>query len=282
MFPAEEPAAGPQAVPGLILTLPIMDRQNPPPPERVPTPDPPAPAIDDAILANVRNQIINQFRDAPNLHNVTNSEDWSLADPHTLLHLLTNPSEDQSAILQLLAPELDLATATDIWDAWALAFAHTDGTLLTTEFRDISIATLTSLLITPEALSAQTTALAQWALYSCPNEFLQLNTEISEEDLLNLGEEDEMNWFVTRHLYCPTLTPHPTFFPLLWACLYCFSAYTSSIPTVSTLSLTKPRTMTTHFCLTPQNKGDNIILAKAEQLQDGNGQYADRPLLQIP
>ena len=114
VFPAEEPAGGPQAVPGLILTLPIMDRQNPPPPERVPTPDPPAPAIDDAILANARNQIINQFRDAPNLHNVTNSEDWSLADPHTLLHLLTNPSEDQSAILQLLAPELDLATATDI------------------------------------------------------------------------------------------------------------------------------------------------------------------------
>jgi hypothetical protein len=92
-----------------------------------------------------------------------------------------------------LAPKLDLATTTDIWDARAAAFAHLDGTFLTTEFRDISIPTLTSLLITPEAPSAQTSALAQWALYSCPNELLLLNTEISEEDLLNLGEEDDMN-----------------------------------------------------------------------------------------
>ncbi len=118
-----------------MLTLPINDEQNFPPPERVVTPDPPSPPLDEAILANIRNHIINQFRAAPNLHNVTNSEDWSLADPHTLLHLLTNPSEDQSAILELLAPKLDLATTTDIWDAWAAAFAHTDGTFLTTEFR---------------------------------------------------------------------------------------------------------------------------------------------------
>ncbi len=155
-----------------------MTDRTPLPPERVATPDPPAPPLDEAILANIRNQIINRFRLAPNLHNVPNSEDWSLADPHTLLHLLTNPSEDQSVILQLLARELDLATTIDIWDAWAAAFAHPDGTFLITEFRDISISTLTSLLISPDALSAQTSALAQWALYFCPNELLLLNTEI--------------------------------------------------------------------------------------------------------
>ena len=50
------------------------------------------------------------------LRNVADAEEWSLADPHTLLHFLTNPTEDQAAVLQLLAPELDLASATDIWD----------------------------------------------------------------------------------------------------------------------------------------------------------------------
>ena len=118
MFPlAEDPSAGPQAAPGVILTLPSHNGQNPPPHERVATPDPPAPALDEAIIAKLRWQIITQFRAAPSLHNVSDSEDWSLADPHTLLHLLTNPSKDQSSILQLLAPETDLATTTDIWDA---------------------------------------------------------------------------------------------------------------------------------------------------------------------
>jgi hypothetical protein len=192
--PAEDPAAGPQDFAELILTLSIQDGQNPPPPVHVATPNPPAPALDDVYIAQLKWQIINQFCAAPNLHNATDSEDWSLADPHTLLHLVTNPSEDQSTILQLLAPKLDLATATDIWDAWAAAFAHPDGTPLTVEFRDIAVATLTSPLVTPEALSAQTSALAQWALFSCPNELLQTNTEISEEDLVNLGEDDVMNW----------------------------------------------------------------------------------------
>ena len=115
-------------------------------------------------------------RASPNLQNVTDSEDWSLADPHALLHLLTNPSKDQSAILLMLAPKIDLATTTDLWDAWAAAFTHPDGAPLTFKFRYIAVATLTSPLITPEALSAQTSALAQWALYSCPSELLQQNT----------------------------------------------------------------------------------------------------------
>ena len=76
VFPlAEDPAAGPQAAPGFILTLPIHDRQNPPPRERVVTPNPPAHALDEAITAHLRWQIITQFRAAPNLHNVTDSED---------------------------------------------------------------------------------------------------------------------------------------------------------------------------------------------------------------
>ncbi len=35
------------------------------------------------------------------------------------MHLITNPIEDQAAILRLPAPELYLATATDMWDSWA-------------------------------------------------------------------------------------------------------------------------------------------------------------------
>ena len=64
---------------------------------------------------------------APLLRNVADAEDWSLTDPHTLLHLPTNTSDDQSTILQMLAHELDLASATDIWNAWADAFTTPDG-----------------------------------------------------------------------------------------------------------------------------------------------------------
>ena len=225
MFPlAEDPVAGPQAAPGLILTLPIHDEQNPPPHERVATPDPPALALDEAIIAQIRWQIITQFRAAPNLHNVTDSEDWSLADPHALLHPLTNPSKDQSAILQLLAPEIDLAKATSIWDAWAAAFAHPDGTPLTFQFRDIAIATLTSPLVTPEALSAQTSALAQWALFSCPNELLQTNTELTNEDLLILFEEDVMKWFEKPH-HTPLLSTLHSSIILTFFAYYYFTCF---------------------------------------------------------
>ena len=61
------------------------------------------------------------------LRNVAYIEDWSLTDPHTVLHLLTNPSDDQAYILQILAPQLDLASAIYIWMAWAASFTTPDG-----------------------------------------------------------------------------------------------------------------------------------------------------------
>jgi hypothetical protein len=62
-----------------------------------------------------------------------------------------------------------------------------------------TIATLTSPLVTPKALSALTSALAQWSLYSFPSELLQTNTELTDENLLILGEEDVMTWSEKPH-----------------------------------------------------------------------------------
>ena len=72
----------------------------------------------------------------------------------------------------MLALKLDLPSAKDIWNGWAAAFTTPYGQQLSLEFRAAVLNTLTSTFITPAALSAQTPALAQWALHSIPVEFL--------------------------------------------------------------------------------------------------------------
>ncbi len=87
----------------------------------------------------------------------------------------------------MLAPELDVASATHIWTAWAAAFTTLDGPQLPLEFCTASLDALTTTLITPSALSAQTLDLAQWALHSIPIEILQAATYgdlYSEEDMM--------------------------------------------------------------------------------------------------
>ena len=141
---------------------------------------------------------------APLLRNVADAEVWSLTDPHTLLHRLTNPTDDQSAILQMLASELDLATSTDIWTAWADAFTTLDGPQLPLEFRAVALDTLTTTLITPAILSAQTPILAQWDLHSIPIECLQAATY---GDIYN--EKDMAAWYdLTTHPSPPQPSTH--------------------------------------------------------------------------
>jgi hypothetical protein len=62
--------------------------------------------------------------------------------------------------MQLLAPEQDDTTATDIWDAWETALTVSGAPPLPPALRQVSLDTLTSPLITPEVLQAQINLLA--------------------------------------------------------------------------------------------------------------------------
>ena len=64
----------------------------------------------------LRTQVLLDFNDAPALRHV-NVDTWNLKDLHSLLHLLTPPSLDQTALLQLLAVATPPEDAADIWDA---------------------------------------------------------------------------------------------------------------------------------------------------------------------
>ena len=60
------------------------------------------------------------FNDAPALRHV-NVDNWNLTDIHSLLHLLTPHSENQFAILHLLAVATPTEDAAYMWDAWDAA-----------------------------------------------------------------------------------------------------------------------------------------------------------------
>ena len=73
-------------------------------------------------------------------------------DVHTLLHLIAPSLDDRAAVLQLRALEQEVATTADIWDAWEAALTVPEAPLLPPALRQVSLGTLTSPLITPEAL----------------------------------------------------------------------------------------------------------------------------------
>jgi hypothetical protein len=100
--------------PGISLTLPInlCRSRNPKGSGHIPSPDHIA-TVDEAQI-QLRWAAIAKFVVVPLLRNVADAKDWFLTDPHTVLNLLTNLSDDQAAILQMSAHELDLASATDI------------------------------------------------------------------------------------------------------------------------------------------------------------------------
>jgi len=122
----------------------------------------------------------------PSLRAATGTDDWSLLDVHTLLYLITPPSEDRVAVLQLLAPEQEVATTADIWDTWEAALTVLGAPPLPPALRQVSLDTLTSPLITFEALQTQADQLAQWVYQAVP---LNILTVATEEDL----ELDEIN-----------------------------------------------------------------------------------------
>jgi len=146
--------------------------------------------------------VVAQIVAAPLPRNVADAEDLSHTNPHTVLHLLTNPSDDQAAILQMLAPEFGLALATNIWTAWSVAFTTLCGPQLPLEFRTAALDTLKAIIVTSAAISAQALALAQWALHSIPIEILQIATY---RDLCN--EKDMTAWYDPA-TYSPQSKPH--------------------------------------------------------------------------
>ncbi len=116
----------------------------------------------------------------------------------------------------MLAPKVDLATATDIWTAWADEFTSPNGPQLPLEFRIAALDTLTATLITPAALSVQTLILAQWALHSIPIECLQAATY---GDLYN--EEEMTAWYgITTHPLPPNPQHNIMFDPYIILVLY--------------------------------------------------------------
>jgi len=111
---------------------------------------------------------------------VARTDDWSLLDIHTLLYLIAPPSHDREAILQLLAPEQEVAAKADIWDAWEAALTVPGAPPLPLALRQVSLDILTSPLVTPEALQAQINLLAQWVHSAAP---LDILTSATVEDL---------------------------------------------------------------------------------------------------
>ena len=77
------------------------------------------------------------------LHPV-NMDDWNLMDFHTVLHLLTPHTDDQTALLQLFVVSTLAEDATDIWDAWTLAFSGPTDPPLLIGFNQSALNTLQS------------------------------------------------------------------------------------------------------------------------------------------
>ncbi len=109
---------------------------------------------------------------------------------HTLFYLITPPSEDHSAILQLFAPEQDVASAVDIWDAWKAALTVPGTPPIQPALRQVALDTLTSPLITPEALQAQTYHLPEWVYNSVHLDILKAATDkdLDLEEINTLSE----------------------------------------------------------------------------------------------
>jgi hypothetical protein len=69
--------------------------------------------------------VLTDFNEGFSLRHI-NADTWNLKDLHSLLHLLTPPSLDQTALLQLLAVATPPEDAADIWDAWEAALSGPD------------------------------------------------------------------------------------------------------------------------------------------------------------
>ena len=126
------------------------------------------------------------------------TDDWSLLDVHTFLYLIAPPSQDRAAILQLLAPDQEVVVTTDIWDAWEAALTLPGAPPLPPALRQVSLDTLTSPLVTPEALQAQINLLAQWVHSAAPLDTLIAATK---EDL----DLDGLNPWYAAFLPLPTM-----------------------------------------------------------------------------
>jgi len=115
-----------------------------------------------------------------------------------LLYLIAPPSDDRSAILQLLALEHDVAAAADIWGAWEAALTVLDAPPIQSALRQVALDTLTSPLITPYELQAQTYQLTEWVYNSV---HLDILTAIAYEDL---DLEEINNWSELTPTYSTT------------------------------------------------------------------------------
>ena len=74
--------------------------------------------------AILRETILQDFFNSFALHPV-NVDEWNLVDFHTVLHLLTPHTDDQTALIHLFAVATPAEDAADICDAWVSAFSGT-------------------------------------------------------------------------------------------------------------------------------------------------------------